>query len=142
VTLPDGAEGTVAGPVVVLVDVRPERRGPMLSVIEAAMGSGTVAQVGSAAEALAAVARHEAIAAVVEVQLPLAAGLAVIAALRSAHPSLVIVVCTFHHDPATRQQAEGAGADAYLVKPVSAREMRSALNSGRRAPLADIAVRS
>lgn len=119
---------------VVLVDVRPERRGPMLSVVKAAIGAGTVAQVGTIAEALLAVDRNGAYAAVVDTDE------AVIAGLRAGHPALVIVVCTFRGDRAARRQAEEAGADAYLVKPVSTRELRTALDAGRRAPMVDVAV--
>jgi DNA-binding NarL/FixJ family response regulator len=139
-TIPDDAS-PAPRPAVVLVDVRPERRGPIVGVIELATGGGTVAQVGSADEAVAAVERYHAVAAVLEVQMPLADGLAVIATLRSAYPALVIVVCSFHHDAGTQRQAEEAGADAYLVKPVSTRELRNAFDAGRRIPLADTAVR-
>ena len=132
------AAGLEAKAAVVLVDVRPERRGPMISVVQAAIGDGIVAQVGNTPEALSAVERYDAHAAVVEVD---AGGLSVIAALRAAHPSLVILVCTFRSDPETRRQAEEAGADAYLLKPVSTREIRTALDAGRRAPLADTAIR-
>jgi DNA-binding response OmpR family regulator len=143
VAVPEGAvaDQAVATRAVVLVDVRPERRGPMISVVEMAIGGGTVAQVSTADEAMAAVERFGAEAAIVEVQLPLADGLAVIAALRAAYPALVIVVCTFHHDPVTEQRAEDAGADAYVVKPVSTRELRGVLAAGRRAPLVETSPR-
>jgi DNA-binding NarL/FixJ family response regulator len=72
--------------------------------------------------------------------MPLAAGLELIADLRAAHPSLAIVVCTFHADRTTQLHARSAGADAYLVKPVSARDMRSALGSMGRASLVDTSV--
>jgi ActR/RegA family two-component response regulator len=71
------------------------------------------------------------------VQMPLAEGLGLIAELRAAHPSLLIVVCTFHADRATQLQAHSAGADSYLVKPASARDLRRALGSVPRAPLVD-----
>jgi DNA-binding NarL/FixJ family response regulator len=137
VTVIDEDEGPELRPAVVLVDVRAERRGPMVSVVQAAIGDGTVAQVGTTIEALAAIERYHAYAAVVEVD----ADGAVIAALRAAHPALVIVVCTFRSDSSTRRQAEEAGSDAFLVKPVSTREIRTAIEAGRRAPLADTAVR-
>ena len=131
------AAGLQLKPAVVLVDVRPERRGPMISVVQAAIGEGIVAPAGNVAEALGAIERYRAYAAVVEVD----ADGTVIPALRAAHPSLVIVVCTFRGDTAARRQAHEAGADAYLVKPVSTREIRTALEAGRRAPLAETAVR-
>jgi DNA-binding response OmpR family regulator len=134
--------GDATAPAVILVDVRAERRGPMRSLVEMALGGhGTVIQVANADDGLAAVERYHAMAAVLEVQMPLADGLAGIAALRAAHPSLLIIICTFNHDPVTKQLAEAAGADAYLVKPVSTRQMRTALSVEQRAPLAQSAVR-
>jgi DNA-binding NarL/FixJ family response regulator len=121
----------------VLIDVRQERRGVMRNMLELTLGSGTVvAESATAAEASVAVDTCSANAVVIEVQLPVEDGLATIAALREAHPSLAIVVCTFRGDRDTQQKAERAGADAYLVKPVSARQFRSALGSDRRLPVA------
>jgi len=116
-------------PRVVLVDSRSERRAVMRRVVEQALGDDTVvAQVGTETEALAAVDHRLADAVVVEIQMPLAEGLSVISALRAARPSLRIVVCTFHGDRSTQAQAAAAGADAYLVKPVNARDLRRALH--------------
>jgi CheY-like chemotaxis protein len=117
-------------PRVVLIDSRSERRAVMRRVVEQALGVDTVvAQVGSEAEAVAAVERRLADAAVVEIQMPVADGLSVIAALRAVRPSLLIVVCTFHADRHTKEQAAEAGADSYLVKPFSARDLRRAVHS-------------
>lgn len=100
----------------------------MTRIVELSIGTGTVVgQASNRPEALAAVDHHQANIAVVEVQLPAAEGLAIIAELRAAHPSLLIVVCTFLADRATQQQARQAGADTYSVKPVSARELRESL---------------
>jgi DNA-binding NarL/FixJ family response regulator len=130
------AGGLGPQPRIVLVDIRPERRALMCKVLDLALASGTVvAQVASASDAIAAVEGHGAGVAVVEIQMPLAVGLAVVAELRAAYPTLLIVVCTFHHDRATQRQAVDAGADAYLLKPVTGRELRKALGSGRRPSL-------
>ncbi len=107
---------------VVLIDVNIDRRAVMRSIVDLALGDGTVVvQVATASEALAAVDRNGANVAVVEIQLPVSEGLAVIAQLRGAYPDLVIVVCSFQGDRATRQCASDAGSDAYLLKPVSTR---------------------
>jgi two-component system response regulator YesN len=123
-----GKSPDVAAPArVLLVDARHERRGVMRLVIESGAHAGTVvAQTESAAGAVAALERAAVDAAVVEIQMPIDAGLLVVAALRAARPSLVIVVCTFHADASTRERALAAGADTYLVKPVSAREIQAA----------------
>jgi CheY-like chemotaxis protein len=121
---------------VVLVDVRPERRAILRTMVDIALGAGTaVAQVATATEAVAAVERHSANCAVVEIQLPVAEGLATIAALRGAYPSLTIVVCSFHAGAGTQSQSRDAGADAYLVKPVGTRELRGALGARHQADL-------
>ncbi|HEX4865618.1 MAG TPA: response regulator [Acidimicrobiales bacterium] len=110
------------------MDVRSERRALTRRVVEMALGAGTVvAEVGNVGEALIAVGRHGADAVVLELGTDLDEWLAGIAELRATNPSLSIVVCTFRADLATRFQACDAGADAYLVKPVSARDIRSAL---------------
>lgn len=96
-------------------------------IVETGDSKGTVvAQADSAEAAVAAADQHAPDVAVLEIQMPVAAGLAAIAGLRAAHPSLVIVVCTFDADPSTRRQALVAGASAYLAKPVTARELRAA----------------
>ncbi|MHB1534572.1 MAG: response regulator [Acidimicrobiales bacterium] len=139
---PAAAEERDGGNRVVVVDVRPERRALMRRVVELALGAGTVvAQVATGSDAIAAVERHGAGVAVIEVQMPLTEGLGVVAALRLACPSLLIVVCTFHRDESTQRQARDAGADAYLVKPVNARELRIALGAEHRKPLAAAASR-
>jgi DNA-binding response OmpR family regulator len=83
--------------------------------------------VSSEAEAIAAVERTGADVVVLEIQLPVDVGLATIAALRRAYPSLTLVVCSFLSDRSTQQLATDAGADAYLVKPVGGRELRISL---------------
>jgi DNA-binding response OmpR family regulator len=117
----------------VLVDERSDRRGLTRTIIDVALGAGTVvAEVGNFREALTAVERHRADAVLLELRTPLVEWLAGIAQLRATDQSLVIVVCTFRADLATRFQACDAGADAYLVKPVSARELRRALDPVQR----------
>lgn len=99
----------------------------MRVLVESGERAGTVvAQADSPATALAAADRYDPDVVVLEIQMPIAAGLAAVAGLRAAHPSLVIVVCTFHRDPSTRRQALVAGADVYLAKPVSARDLGTA----------------
>jgi DNA-binding NarL/FixJ family response regulator len=126
---------------VVLIDVNIGRRAVMRTIVDLALGDGTVvALAATASEALAAVDRNVANVAVAEIQLPVSEGLAVIARLRDAHPNLVIVVCTFQGDKATRQHASDAGSDAYLLKPVSTRQLREVLKFERPAVFASTAA--
>ena len=132
-----GAQGFPSHARVVLVDSRHERQAIMRVMVEAALGDGAVvAEAASAAEASQAIERYDADVAVVEIQLPLAEGLAAVASLREGHPALVIVVCTFHRSPAFEQAALDAGADAYLPKPVSPVDLRATVDAGHRVVLA------
>ncbi len=109
---------------VVVVDNRHERRQLMGHVI--ALGGDDVVVVGYADDevgALEAVRGLAADAVVIEIQLPVERGLAIVAALRHEYPDLPIVVCSFHADPATRAEATALGADGYLVKPISPRDV-------------------
>lgn len=115
---------------VVVLDAKDDRRQIMRHVIE--LGGEDVKVVGfadNATSALEAVDRLHANAVLLEIQLPIAQGLAAISALRDAHPTLRIVVCSFHETAGTRQAAIAGGADAYLAKPVSPRALRPLLRS-------------
>lgn len=112
-----------------VIDGRHDRRQLMSFVLEQA---GDVTVVGFAdgpLSAVEAVGRLGANAAVVELQLPVTQGLDTISALRDDYPALIIIVCSFHADAPTRSVALDRGADAYLVKPLSLRDLRSVLRS-------------
>ena len=79
--------------------------------------------------AVEVVDRLKANAAVVEIQLPISQGLDTISTLRDDFQALRIIVCSFHHDPATKRAALARGADAYLVKPLSPRDLHQLLRS-------------
>jgi len=113
-----------AGMRVVIVDTRHERRQVMRHLTEhCGIDLIVVGSVEDAPGALASVTGERANVAIVEIQLPLAEGLDVVSALRGAHPDLGIVVCSFHATAATQKEARDRGADVYLTKPVSAREL-------------------
>ena len=116
---------------VVLVDARDERRELMKRVVE---GDDAVAilvgEAGTRATALAIVAEQRADSVVLDVQMPIAEGLATIRALRERYPHLGIVVCSFDLDRATLQRVLAEGADACLAKPVNRRNILTALAAG------------
>lgn len=113
---------------VVIVDTRHERRQVMRHLAEHCGAElVVVGSVESADEALASVTSSRANAVIVEIQLPIADGLETISKLRTAHAELGIVVCSFHATAATRRDALALGADVYLSKPVSARELARGL---------------
>ena len=122
---------------VVLVDARRDRRSVMRQVFEhSGVDATVVAEADSGADAVALIQQHGASVAVVELPHPLADGLAMVAALRRDLPDLAVVVISFASDSEIKTQVLDGGADAYLVKPVSAREVMAAVPS---VPPVDIA---
>jgi DNA-binding NarL/FixJ family response regulator len=115
---------------VVVIDDRHDRRQLMSYVVEQA--GADVSVVGYAdgpVSAVEVVDRLKANAAVVEIQLPISQGLDTISTLRDDFRALRIIVCSFHRDPATKRAALARGADAYLVKPLSPRDLHQLLRS-------------
>lgn len=113
---------------VVLIDARPDRRAVMRQVFEhSGVDAAVVGEADSEADAIALVEQHRADLAVIELPLPVAQGLATVTALRARFPDLAIVVISFNIDAVVKEQAVASGADAYLVKPVSAREVVAAI---------------
>jgi len=122
---------------VVLVDARPDRRAVMRQVFEhSGVDAAVVAEADTGADAVPLVGRHGAQVVVVELPTPLADGLAVIGELQRQLPHVTIVVISFAGDSSIKEKALAAGADAYLVKPVSAREIVAAVPIT--APLEDV----
>jgi len=116
---------------VVMIDDRHDRRQLMSYVVEQAGDDVTV--VGYAdgpVSAVEAVDRLKANAVVLEIQLPVTQGLDTISALRDDFPDLRIVVCSFHQDATTKRAALARGADAYVVKPLSPRDLHQLLRGG------------
>ena len=118
---------------VVLVDPRPERREIMSLVVERSPHLSVVGVAASGAEAEAQIRAEHADVALVEIQMPVADGLATVGALRAAFPDLRIVVCSFRFDSTTRELARIQGADGYLTKPFRVEELLPLL----KAPAAD-----
>ena len=115
---------------VVLVDPRADRRSVMRQVFQhSGVDAGVVAEANGGADAVVMVEQHHADLVVVELPLPVADGLATIAELRQRFPDLAIVVISFNTDAAVKEEATAAGADAYLVKPVNARDVVAAMPS-------------
>ena len=120
---------------VVLVDARSDRRAVMRQMFEHSAAVATVvAEAEGEPDSMLAVEQHAADLVVIDLPSPAQAGIDVVAALAARFPALAIVVCSFNSDAVVRQQALEAGADAYLVKPVSAREVIAAFHGLSAAP--------
>ena len=113
---------------VVLIDARADRRAVMRQVFEhSGVDAAVVGEADGETDALAVVEQHKADLAVVELPVPVTDGMAIITALRARFPDLAIVVISFNTDTAVKEQAQAAGANAYLVTPVNAREVVAAI---------------
>jgi DNA-binding NarL/FixJ family response regulator len=137
---PDG-NSEIAATKVLIIDHHDDRRQLMAYVV--GLCGDDVSVVGfadGATSAVSAVDVHAANVALIEMQLPNA--LETIAALRTEHPNLRIVVCSFLNDGQTRRFARAHGADAYLTKPISTRDLESHLRAPRALPVDPPAVTS
>jgi DNA-binding NarL/FixJ family response regulator len=112
---------------VVAVDARRERRQVMRQLLEVSFRPTEIAEADSRTAAIELVERCQPELVVLEIQMPVEEGLGTIDALRLTSPRPRIVVCSFHRDAATIQDALDRGADAYLTKPASATQLRAAL---------------
>jgi DNA-binding NarL/FixJ family response regulator len=115
---------------VVVIDGRQDRRELMRLVVEhSAADLSVVGYADGPVSAVDAVGRLGATAALVEIQLPVSQALDTISSLRHDYPELRIIVCSFHQDRATRQAALDRGADAFLRKPISHKDLQPLLRA-------------
>ncbi len=113
---------------VILVDARPERRAVLRTVMEHSDVPATiVGEADNEADAIREVEEHAADLVIIDLQPPVEDSLATLAALRARFPAVVILVCSFFPADTMRQRALASGADAYLLKPVGAREVMAAM---------------
>jgi DNA-binding NarL/FixJ family response regulator len=108
---------------VVVVDPRQERRTITNLFVDRHPVLTVVGLAESLAEAEEQIRAEQADVALVEIQMPVAEGLATIRGLRDGFPDLRIVVCSFHDDVTTRDEARRLGADGYLPKPLDVAEL-------------------
>lgn len=108
---------------VVLIDPRHDRRAVMRLFLGQCTNVVTVGDAASLSAAETEIREGFADVVVLEIQMPVPEGLATIEALHQHFPNLHIVVCTFHDDAGTKAAATAAGADGYVMKPFSARDL-------------------
>lgn len=111
----------------VAIDARNERRLVMRRLLEHSFAPEEIAEADSREAAVELVDRHHPELVVIEIQMPLAEGLETVGALALMSPRPRIVVCSFRCDAPTIQVAVEAGADAYVTKPASVSDLRTAL---------------
>lgn len=113
---------------VVLVDDHAMVREGLRSMLSAA-SFDVVGEAATGAEALPTVERTQPDVALLDLQLPDEGGLTVLARLKSARPSLRVLILTMHDDPALARQAISAGAAGYLLKGASRAEVLAGIRA-------------
>lgn len=114
---------------VVVVDGRHDRRELMSYVLQQAENVVVAGYADGPVSAVEAVERLRANAVVLELKLPVIEALDTISVLRDDYPALAIIACSFHANAATTKAALDRGADAYLAKPFSVRDLRAVLRT-------------
>lgn len=120
---------------VVLVDDHPVVRSGYRRVLDGVHNIEVVGEAGSAAEALRRCLSDPPDVLVVDVNLPGAGGLELVARLQRRLPSVGCVVCSVHDEALFLQRAFAAGARAYVAKrcqPQSLIDAIAAAAAGRR----------
>lgn len=116
----------MAEPLRLLVaDDHPLLREGVVQALAAECGWQVVADTGDGDAALALAARTHPDVALLDLSMPGTCGAALIGAMASAHPRLRIVVLTASADTAELLAALEAGAHGYVLKGVSASELRA-----------------
>ena len=110
---------TGTGPTVIVVDDHPVFRRGLASLL-AEDGIDVLAQAGTVAEGMAAVAEHRPDVAILDLHLPDGSGVAAIRQIVSGHPEVRVLVLTMDSADATTLAALRAGARGYLLKETAA----------------------
>ncbi|MGH9041932.1 MAG: response regulator [Acidimicrobiia bacterium] len=112
---------------VLVIDERTERRHLFRNLVESTgLAAADIAEAAGAAEALELFGAQDPDVVFVEIQ-PVSEGLETVLAVRHRSSAVRIVVCSFHRDPRTKEQALAQGADVYLDKPVSSYALTNVL---------------
>lgn len=112
---------------VLLVDTLVARLGVLKVLVESqTVGSTMVGTASNASTAVEAVNELAPDVVMLEIQLPVEAGMETLCTLRGCFPTLPIVVCSFRRDRETKEQAIRAGANVFLDKPVTAHQIAAA----------------
>ena len=115
-------------PTVVVVDDHPVFRRGLVALL-AEEDITVLAQVGSVAEALAAVTQHVPDVAILDLHLPDGSGVQATRQILAAHPSVRVLVLTMDSADAATMAALRAGARGYLLKETAAESIGSTVHA-------------
>jgi DNA-binding NarL/FixJ family response regulator len=114
---------------VVLADDHTLVRSGIRRILEAQPGFAVVGEAADGAEALALVRATRPDVVVLDLNMPGTGGLDVLPALKSAHPSLKVIVVTMHAGREYVARAMKGGADAYLLKDSAVQDLVAAVEA-------------
>ncbi|GLZ13386.1 DNA-binding response regulator [Actinomadura sp. NBRC 104425] len=117
---------------VMLVDDHPVVREGLRGMLSAEDGIEVVAEAGDAAEAVAAVRRHEPDVVLMDLRLPNADGVEATARVLAQRPGTRVVVLTTYETDRDILRAVEAGATGYLLKDASRQELAQAVRAAAR----------
>jgi DNA-binding NarL/FixJ family response regulator len=114
---------------VVIADDHPLVRRALAESLTRALGNPDLTEVGSLAEAIAALDRGEADLLLLDLQMPGMNGLASLTGIRASHPAVPILVVSANEDPLIMREVLEFGASGFLPKSAPISEIGSAVGA-------------
>ena len=114
---------------VVIADDHPLVRRALAEALERVLPGAEIAEVGSLAEATAALDRADTDLLLLDLQMPGMSGLASLTGLRSAYPAVPILVVSASEDPLIMREALEFGASGFLPKSAPVAEIGAAVTA-------------
>lgn len=127
VVVPPHAGDCKETPTVLVVEDDPALQDLFCTTLEAA--GYTTVSAGNTIDAFALLAGQPTDVAILDVDLPDASGLDVLDHLAAAFPDTVVVMATGNSDTGIVGEASARGADSFLVKPISPRQLAAAVGA-------------
>lgn len=112
---------------ILLADDQALVRGALAALLSLEPDLEVVAEVGSGAEVVAAVAAHRPDVALLDVEMPGRDGIAATAEVRAAHPATRVLIVTTFGRPGYLRRALQAGASGFVVKDTPAAQLADAV---------------
>jgi DNA-binding NarL/FixJ family response regulator len=113
----------------IVVDDHPVFRQGLVALVESDKAYKVVAEVGSVAEAMAILESEVPDIALVDISLIGQSGLDLVKNLKSAYPSILILIITMHDEVVYAERALKAGARGYVMKHEAASVMKDAIKT-------------
>ncbi|UCF95880.1 MAG: response regulator transcription factor [Spirochaetaceae bacterium] len=113
----------------IVVDDHPVFRQGLVALVESDKKYKVIAEVGSVAEAMTVLESGVPDVALVDISLIGQSGLDLVKNLKSAHPSILVLIITMHDEVVYAERALKAGARGYVMKHEAASVMKDAIKT-------------